>query len=97
MKKTEMITIQTFCTYHGVEDSLIYRLEEVGLINVYEIEEQKYLEEDKLSELERLVRIYKDLGLSPEGIDVVVQLLEKIDRLQQENNYLLQKIRRLDQ
>jgi len=39
-----------------------------------------------------MVRIYKDLGLSPEGVDVVVGLLDRIQDLQEENRRLKRKL-----
>ncbi|WP_366448910.1 chaperone modulator CbpM [Cecembia sp.] len=39
--------------------------------------------------------MYKDLGLSPEGVDVVVGLLDRIQDLQEENRRLKGKLGKL--
>jgi hypothetical protein len=62
------------------------------MVEIVEEESEYYLEEEKLSQLERMVRIYKDLGLSPEGVDVVVGLLDRIQELQEENRRLKRKL-----
>jgi hypothetical protein len=62
------------------------------MVEIVEEESEYYLEEEKLSQLERMVRIYKDLGLSPEGVDVVVGLLDRIQDLQEENRRLKRKL-----
>jgi len=62
------------------------------MVEIVEEESEYYLEEEKLSQLERMVRIYKDLGLSPEGVDVVLGLLDRIQDLQEENRRLKRKL-----
>ena len=47
------------------------------------INEAEYMPLDQLKETEKLVRLYRDLGLNMEGIDVVVQLLHRIKEMQQ--------------
>ena len=44
----------------------------------------KYIHEDKINVIEKIIRMQKDLNLNLEGIDTVFNLLEKIDNLQTE-------------
>ena len=92
MELTKYISITTFCQYHGVESKLIFTFQELGMVEIVEEDSEYYLEEEKLSQLERIVRIYKDLGLSPEGIEVVIGLLDRIQDLQEENRILKRKL-----
>ncbi len=92
MKTTNQITITTFCRFHGVESSLIFTFQELGLVELVEEESEFYLLEEKVSELEQIIRLYKDLELSPEGVEVVLGLLAKIERLQEENSALKRKL-----
>lgn len=92
METTKYISITTFCQYHGIESSLIFTFQDLGMVEIVEEESEYYLEEEKLSQLERMIRIYKDLGLSPEGVDVVVGLLDRIQDLQEENRRLKGKL-----
>ncbi|WP_373494429.1 chaperone modulator CbpM [Aquiflexum sp.] len=94
METTKFITITTFCQYHGIERSLIFSFQELGLIEIIEDDPEPYLEEETLGQLERMVRIYKDFDLNPQGIEVVIDLLEKVERLQEDNQELKRRLRR---
>lgn len=95
MENKNLIAIETFCTYHNVEHSFIYTIEDAGLIEIILIDESSFIDEEKLSDLEKIVRLYKELGINPEGIGAVLQLLESIEDLQRENYYLKKKLERL--
>ena len=59
-----------------------------------EEEAEFFLEEKALTRMEQIVRLYKDLDLSPEGVEVVMGLLDKIEKLQEENFTLIKKLRK---
>ncbi|WP_113925962.1 chaperone modulator CbpM [Cognataquiflexum aquatile] len=92
MIPTNQISIHTFCQYHGIESGLIFTFQELGLVQIVEEEAGFFLEEEALSRVEQLVRLYKDLDLSPEGVEVVMGLLGKIEQLQEENRSLIRKL-----
>jgi len=94
MEPTNHISIHTFCQYHGIESRLIFTFQELGLVEIVEEDTELYLEEEKLSRLEQIVRLYKDLDLSPEGVEVVIGLLGKIEKLQEEKRILTRKLRK---
>jgi hypothetical protein len=94
MEETKYIAISTFCQYHHIESKLIFTFQELGLVEVVEEESEFYLEEEKLGQLERMVRLYKDLELSPNGVEVVIGLLEKVEKLQQDNQELKRRLRK---
>lgn len=64
--------------------SFFDNLSEVGLIEIESIEESHYIRAERIGEVERLIRMRQDLHLNPEGIDVVLNLLQKMERLQHE-------------
>jgi hypothetical protein len=82
METNEYISIDFFCKQHGVEISVISTLKEYGLIEVYRMEEVEYLPIDELADAEKLVRLYDELEINPEGIDVVIHLLKRIKEMQ---------------
>ena len=94
MEPTNHISIHTFCQYHGIESRLIFTFQELGLVEIVEEDTELYLEEEKLSRLEQIVRLYKDLDLSPEGVEVVIGLLGKIEKLQEEKLILTRKLQK---
>lgn len=96
MENKNLIAVETFCTYHNVEHSFIYTIEDAGLIEIILVEESSFIPEDKITELEKIVRLNKELDINAEGIGAVLQLLDRIDDLQRENQYLKKKLKRLE-
>lgn len=94
METTKYISITSFCQYHGIESNLIFTFQDLGMVEIVEEQSEYFLEEEKLSQLERMVRIYKDLELSPNGVDVVIGLLEKVEKLQADNQELRRRLRK---
>jgi hypothetical protein len=92
MENKNLIAIETFCTFHKVEHSFIYTIEDAGLIEIIVVDERPFIYEEKLTNLERIVRLYKELDINPEGIGAVLQLLDKIEDLQRENHRLRKKL-----
>ncbi|MCH6199383.1 chaperone modulator CbpM [Aquiflexum sp. LQ15W] len=94
MVPSNHISIHTFCQYHGIESRLIFTFQELGLVEIVEEEAGFFLEEEAFSRMEQIVRLYKDLDLNPEGVEVVMGLLGKIEQLQEENLSLIRKLRK---
>lgn len=84
MKKENLIAIDQLCTHYHVERSFFNGLMEFNLVEITTIEQTHYLHVDSLNELERIIRLHKDLYINLEGIDSVLHLLKKIDVLQSE-------------
>ena len=96
MGNSELIAIDAFCSFHNVDISFVSTIQEMDLITVVFVEESGFIEEENLPLLEKIVRLYKELEINPEGIGVVLHLLERIDFLQKENQSLKSKLTRLE-
>ena len=57
---------------------------EVELIEILEVERQPVIRHSELDRLERLVRLHRDLEISPQGLLAVDHLLERMEQLQEE-------------
>jgi hypothetical protein len=95
MAVTNLILIETICTNYQVEISFIDSLSDLGLIEVHTVEQIQYLPEEKIIHLEKMIRLHQQLDINPEGIDVIFNLLDKVDRLNQELAEAKQTLRRL--
>ena len=84
METRDLILIEHFCANHEIEFSFIDSLQAFGLIEVVVHEDNKYLPQDQLKEVEKMMRMHYDLDINMEGIDVIAHLLKRIDSLQQE-------------
>lgn len=93
MNKEKLIPANDFCSNHQIEISFISSLEENGLIEITTIEETSYIQENQLQQLERMVRLYRELNINIEGIDTISHLLKRITDLKNENNILSNRLR----
>ena len=84
MKIENLIAIQALCSYYKVELSFFDNLNEMGLLEIKTIEEMQYIHPDAIFEIEKMIRIHQELDVNTAGIDVVFNLLQKIDDLQNE-------------
>ncbi|MDR2123226.1 MAG: chaperone modulator CbpM [Flavobacteriaceae bacterium] len=91
--KDDLITIREYCFHYKTELSFIEALEELGLIRLWEENDEKYIEIDQLPELEKYNRMLYDLEINPAGIDAIHHLLEKIQTLQEEISVLRNRLR----
>ncbi len=93
MKTQEFIPIDFFCRQHGVDMAFISSLQDFGLIEVTCIDETTFIPMSQLAEAERLVRLYGDLEINIEGIDVAIHLLNRISNMQTEIQTLKNRLR----
>ncbi|MEB2781578.1 chaperone modulator CbpM [Algoriphagus sp. C2-6-M1] len=84
MAQQELILIETLCTHYEIEVSFVDSLSSLGLIEIQTIEQTRFIPEAKISDLEKMIRIHQDLEVNPEGIDVIFNLLRKVDDLTSE-------------
>lgn len=93
MSINELIPISQLCEHYEVEMSFFIKLNELGLIEISIQEQSHYLHSDKIGDLEKMIRMHHELHINFEGIDAVLNLLNKIDRLQAELNHTKNKLR----
>lgn len=93
MKIEGFIPLSQLCEYYTVEMSFFNDLSDFGLIEINSIEQVHYIHEDKLSDLEKMIRFHHELDINMEGIDTIFNLLGKIDQLQSELLELKNRLR----
>ncbi|HMC99681.1 MAG TPA: chaperone modulator CbpM [Ferruginibacter sp.] len=84
MPNDNMISVKTFCIHHHVDLAFIESLQHFGLIETVVIEEDSFIPEEKLTEVEKLIRLHQELDLNFEGLDVISHMLEKMKAMQSE-------------
>ncbi len=84
MDTQKYIPVVHLCDLYQIEISFFKDLNDIGLIEMVSTENSAYVHEDKLYQVERIIRIHQELNINVEGIDVVMNLLEKVDKLQNE-------------
>lgn len=87
------IPAKEFCMHYQVEYAFIYSLHESGLVQVSGPETEPVFDEEELPNVERMVRMHEDLGINIEGIEAIVPLLNRIEKMQDEMNDLRNRLR----
>lgn len=92
MSTGELILAKNFCTGHGLEITYVYKLQEFGFIELIEEQEDIFIKPEELPRLEKIVRFNRELEINLEGIEVIMQLLHRVEELQKETAALKNKM-----
>ncbi|OCB76129.1 chaperone modulator CbpM [Flavobacterium crassostreae] len=84
MSTENLITLNTLCQHYNLEITFFTDLKDLGLIAIQNIEQTLYVHQDAIYKVEKIVRIHQDLEVNVAGIDVILNLLNKIELLQKE-------------
>jgi chaperone modulatory protein CbpM len=91
--ENDQIAVIEFCMHHQTDQSFVVHLHQAGLINLVSTGEEFFIPESQLESLERLWRLHTDLDINLEGIETVVHLLDKIEKLNLQLNNLRNQLR----
>jgi len=86
MNTKDLIPIAQFCEIYEIEFSFINSLNDFGLIELTYIDKNKFIALEKIQDVEKIIRLHNDLGVNFEGIDIITNLMQKIDTLQKRLN-----------
>ncbi len=90
MATQDLVLVETLCSQYEIEISFFDALEDIGLIT---IEQKKFIPQDKIPDLEKMIRLYRELNINMEGIDVVFNLLQQVEKLQNQLNSVNNRLR----
>ena len=96
MPTTHLIAANEFCIYHNIEPSFIYSLQQSGLIEITVVEEKPFVDESELPQLERLVRLYREMDINLEGIETITYLLQRMNEMQRQIVQLTNRLNRYE-
>lgn len=88
----DLILISEFCVYHHIEINFVYLLEQRGLIKTKTIQQAVYVQSEQLPRLEKFVRLHQDLAIHADDLDVVNDLVERLENLQQQITQLQNRL-----
>ena len=92
MKTKEYIAVTHLCSQYKVTTQWFQQLHETGLIQVVTVAEEPCVHFTSIHQVDKIMRLHQDLEVNPEGIDVILNLLEKIENLQTELSGLQRKL-----
>ncbi len=94
MKVSKFIRLSEFCKGHALEESFLYELHEIELIEIAEVDQQPVISAAELDRIERLVRLHQDLEIGPQGLMAVDHLLTRMEQLREEVLELRRRLNR---
>src|SRR3712207_191600 len=90
------IAIEEFCNLHGVEVRLIREFADFGLVPLHVENNQEFLPDKAISRLERTLRLFRDLEVNKEGIEVILHMRKQLKKLHREHEVLLRRLHQLE-
>ena len=90
----ELIIVSEYCDKCHIEPSFIDLLQDNGLIDILIEDGKRCLPFSELPDIERYSRLYYDLSINVEGIDVIHRLLQQIEEMEAEIQYLRNQLRK---
>ena len=93
MNLENLIPIPQLCSHYELEMSFFVNLNEIGLLQITTVETTSYIDLDSIQKIEKIIHLHQDLEVNIEGIDVVFNLLQKMDSLQNEVTALKNRLR----
>ena len=93
MDKQDLILIDILCINYKIKFSFFDALDNIGLIKIETFEQNKFIHQDKISDLEKMITLHQELNVNLEGIDIVFNLMEKELKLRDEINSLKNRLR----
>lgn len=92
METQELVIVDVFCQEYQIEINLLNDLESFGLIEIIIQNDVQYLDKNHLVDVEKIIRLHNDLNVNKEGIEIILDLLEKENQLISEINYLKNRL-----
>jgi len=94
--ETHLINITDFCKGHKVETSFIIELQEYELLELRTINNEYFIEIEELPKVEKLIRLHHELSINREGIEAIHHLLQRMENMQNEIQFLKQRLRQYE-
>ncbi len=93
MDTGKLIPVNTFCIHHNIETSFVDELSHFGLIEIVRVEQDSFIDEEHVHELERFLRLHQELDINLEGMDAISHLLHRLAEMQDQLTALRNKLR----
>ncbi|GAB3660941.1 hypothetical protein GCM10028791_35120 [Echinicola sediminis] len=84
MTSENLIPVNRLCTLYKVEIAFFNELSDSGLIHLKTLDRMHYIHEDEIVLVEKVVRLHQELDINTAGIETIIHLLRKVEKLQTE-------------
>ena len=93
MENDQLVEIELLCAHYSIEPSFMDTLCEYGLLEMMTVDEHRYVEKERIRDLERMIHLHYELEINMEGIDTISHLLDRVQDLHKELNLLRNRLR----
>lgn len=93
MEIQNLVRVTDFCVSHKISQTLVVAFYEYGLVEIVEEKNVQYIPFEELPKAEKAIRLYADLDINLEGIEVITQLLHRVEDMQDEITRLRNRLR----
>ncbi len=93
MNLEELITVADFCKSHRISQALVVEFKEYGLVEIVEQRNTLYMPLTELPKAEKILRLHSELDINLEGVEVITQLLIRMEEMQNEMTRLRNRLR----
>lgn len=84
MSQKKQIQLAEICLHYSIEESFIIDLNQHDLIVLVTVENELCIDEDDIVHLEKFIRLKNELNINSEGLDIIINLLSRIEKLEEE-------------
>lgn len=92
MSKKQYILLDKFCRHTNISDVFLKKLIEFDMISHQQIDNTLYLLEDEIDTIERMFRLHQDFGINTQGLDIINEMLLRIEEMESEILYLKKRL-----
>ena len=93
MEQQHLIPASEFCVHYNIDVTFLHTLQAYGLVPVTTVDETVFIDADDLPEVERIIHLHQELNINLEGIDAILQLLKRLEKLEYELTALRNRLR----
>lgn len=93
MQQPEVVALNHFCELHEVELTFVEELDTLGIIEIVQLANERFLKLEEISVVERCIRLHCDLNINAEGIITVAHLIDTVEELNEELRRLRSRLR----
>ncbi|MFZ2635307.1 MAG: chaperone modulator CbpM [Rectinemataceae bacterium] len=95
MNRQTAIALSQICDYYHIDIEIVRDFSEFGLYPTVIMDGETGIETKHLEKLEQIISLHRALGINKEGIDVILELRERISGLQEEVEALQNEVEKL--
>ncbi len=92
MERNELISVKEIIVCHNLDNNFIEQLEAYQLVEFVVKDANRYIYQDHLPKVERFIRLYYDLEINMEGIEVIKNMLDKMETMQDTIRHLQNRL-----